>query len=165
MLGCFFAALFFFTPSDSRTSAGRIIRWAKGEHLYKQYINDLAENVRKDKSLTGLQPWAEELLQKYQHGEAVTNGISSYELVGPVVDVSPNEVPGFLRASLIKTNGWGEEEPSIFIKLSAGGEPECVILGWYQYGLAVGNTNYTLTFDAYKSVEAKPGIYAYYFYK
>jgi len=56
------------------------------------------------------------------------------------------------------TGGFGQ-------RLSESGEPECITVEWYLFGLLAGPTNFTATFQPWYIVEAKPGIYAYHDYK
>ena len=159
------ATLFFCHSHDLRRSIpGRIVRWFHGEVGDKQTINDIAEDIREHSSLSQLQAWSIETLARFGSGQIHTNGHASYWSEGSI-RLAAQERPAFVTKEWGLTNSWGEEEPEISIKLSESGQPECVVIAWYLYGIAVGTPDYHLTFEPWCYVEAKPGVYVYHLYK
>lgn len=126
--------------------------------------NDRAEDIRVKPELAGLQAWGVETLDRFRAGQVETNGSASYRPMGDI-QLAVKEIPPFIARQWGSTNNWGEVFPEISIRLSADGQPECVMVTWGLQGIAVGPPNYRLSFQPWCSVEAKPGVYTYYLYK
>jgi hypothetical protein len=81
---------------NKRSIPGRIVRQIKGETFAVQKVNDLAEDIRTEPSLAGLQPWAIDTLRRIHTGEVQTNEQVWID-VESAVNVPSREVPQFIR--------------------------------------------------------------------
>ena len=147
-----------------RSIPGRVVRWFHGEAGANQTVNDLAEDVRERPSLSRLQPWSIETLARFRSGQVHTNGNAAYLPFGSI-RLAASERPEFVSHEWGVTNSFGEEEPEISVLLNSDGQPECVVISWYLYGIVAGTPDYHLRFQPWCYVEAKPGVYVYHLYK
>lgn len=146
-------------PFAKRTFPGRLIRFFVTQQPFGHQIpNDLADDVRDKRRLALLQEWSSQTLARFRSGQVTTNGKAAYWSRG-TVKLATSEVPSWLSGA------WWGEPPEVSVRLSESGEPECITVGWYLYGLLVGPTNYSVTLHSWYIVKAKPGIYAYHDYK
>jgi hypothetical protein len=68
----------------------------------------------------------------------------------------PQEIPSWLSGA------WSGRKPEVSVLLNyESQQPECVIVGWYLYGLQVGPPDFATSFHPWYIVRVKPGIYAY----
>jgi hypothetical protein len=142
-------------PFAKRTLPGRLIRRiVMLQPVAYQIPNDLVQDVRHKERLALLQVWSVGTLARYRIGQVATNGEAAYWSRG-TVKLAASEIPSWL------SDAWWGERPEVSIKLSESGEPECINVAWYLYGLLVGATNYSATDKPWYIVQAKPGIYAY----
>lgn len=146
-------------PEPRRSIVGRSLRFFLAhEPIGHQIPNDLAEDVRQRKQLSSLQEWAAKTIARYRDGQLSTNGKAAYWSRGSV-GLAPEEVPGWLNEA------WSGKPPEVSIRLGESGNPECITVGWYLYGLLVGPEDYVTSLQSWYVVQAKPGIYAYHDYK
>ncbi|HMP81766.1 MAG TPA: hypothetical protein PKA41_03555 [Verrucomicrobiota bacterium] len=173
LYGLLIASVLVWGLLDRRSAPGRIIRDFRGEKYIDQTINDLVEDVQAAPNLAQLQPWAMDILARFQAGQLPTNSSSAwYSKDGLSVQLSPRE-----RATFI-TQQWGskmhnEEIPEVHILLSTNKTPESVAIicgGFFRadFGVIVGPPDYRLQSDNWSAAnhaeikEAKPGIYVFY---
>jgi hypothetical protein len=148
---------FVFRSGFKRSLPGRIVRFVAGQPGAVQTAEDLADDVRQKSGLSGLQQWSTQILARCQSGTLATNGAASYWSMG-TVRLAASEIPDFI------TRAWSDQ-PEVSVRLSEAGQPECVVIGWYLHGLAVGPPEYVLSFQPWCTNQAKPGVYAYHLYK
>ena len=156
---------FVFRSGFKRSVPGHIARWLKGESGGQQIANDLAEDIRTLPALAPLQAWSVDTLARFRSGQVRSNGSPSWHWEGPAVKLAPQERPEFITKQWGQTNKWGDEEPEIYVLLSANGEPESVAVVWGMYGTVVGPPDYPSQSNAWYAwfyAEAKPGIYTFY---
>ena len=169
VLAMFVAAVaYFFARAhvDRRSIPGHIVRRLQGENGMAQDLNDLAEDINSTSVLKELQPWALKTLNRYREGRLETNGCAQfYWDEPPAVRLSRRERPEFINHQWGVTNGYGEEEPEIFIILSdKSKQPEAVAIGWYMYGIQIGSPEYRMSYasNSYSPYfQVKPGVYVY----
>lgn len=147
--------VFVFRSGFKRSLPGRVVRFVAGQPGAVQVAEDLADDVRQNSGLSGLQQWCTQVLARYRSGTLATDGVSSY---GGTVRLAASEIPDFIKRA------WSEK-PEVSVLLSETGQPECVVIGWYLSGLAVGPPEYVLSFHPWYMNQAKPGVYAYHFDK
>jgi hypothetical protein len=157
-------ALFLCGRGFKRSVPGHIVRWGLGEAGAKQTVNDLAEDIRREKDLAELQAWSVQTLARFRSGQLLTNGKPSYWSMGHV-RLARQERPAFVTREWGLVNQWGEECPEISVRLSTNGEPECVVIAWYLHGIAAGASDYRISFEPWCYAQAKPGVYVYHLYK
>ena len=146
---------------NRRSWAGHLVRRLHGETGPQQTVNDLGEDVRHTPQL---QQWSVDMLSRFRAGKVKINGKSeSLPDFIPNVRLSREERPKFIKQLWGETNSWGDEDPEILVLLSTNGQPDCIAVNWYDYGVGVGSTNYVLSFTPNLSIRVKPGIYAYSF--
>jgi len=154
---------------DRRSIPGHIVRRLHGESGIAQDLNDLADDISNTPALTQLQPWAMETLKRYREGKTETNGYAQYYWdEPPAVRLSRRERPEFVTRQWGVTNEDGEEEPEIFVVFDTNRQPEAVAIGWYMYGIQIGQPDYALSYpSSYFApyVKVKPGIFVYGNYK
>jgi hypothetical protein len=152
--------------TDNRSAMGRVIRWARGETGASQIVNDLAEDIRNDSSLSQLRSWGWETLARFRAGAVQTNGVSDY-LPDHIrnVRLAMEERPEFIRSRWGETNSFGAEEPELVVVVSTNGQPEHLVVSWYLHGIVIGQPDDNMPFKPWCSAKAQPGIYTYHFYK
>ena len=148
---------FVLSPGFKRSIPGHIVRFIAGAGGAVRAAEDLAEDAVRKPELAHLQDWSIQVLSRYRAGQLVTNGAASYWSMG-TIKLAPQEIPASI------TNAW-HEPPEVSVHLSEAGQPDCVVIAWYLSGLAVGPTEYVLSFKPWCSKQAKPGVYGYYLYK
>jgi hypothetical protein len=154
---------------DRRSLPGRLVRHLQGESGIAQDLNDLADDINSTPALKQLQPWAVQALNRYREGRLETNGYAQFYWDEPAaVRLSRRERPEFINHQWGVTNGYGEEEPEIFIVLDANRQPEALAIGWYSYGIQIGTPEYHISYASNyycPYVQVKPGVYVYGNYK
>ena len=144
---------------DHRSLPGHIVRRLHGESGFQQTTNDLGEDIRR---VPQLQQWSIDTLSRFRSGKVNTDrGSGSLPDFIPNVRLAREERPEFLKKLWGETNSRGEEEPEILALLSTNGQPNCIAVNWYDHGVAVGPTNYLLSFAPDLSIKIRPGIYVY----
>jgi hypothetical protein len=152
---------FFRAFSDGRSALGREMRLWKGEHYPDQYVNDLANDISINSAFAQLQPWAVSTMARYHTGELKTNKHVALTWTDDSVTLHAAEMPKFLGAEWTITNkhsGW--VTPLLSVLLSKG-QPECVVLLWRDFGVAVGHPEYQLSFDVAIRRDVAPGVYVF----
>lgn len=152
--------IFFSWASHHRKSlTGHLLRRLQGESGVTQAVSDLADDVRQTPFLNKLQNWSMETLSNYNSGNNVADRTITPNLPLRNVVVSPSVVPQFLR------NKW-QDQPEVALYLSTNRLAESVVLDWYNYGLVIGPTNYSMkNFELapYYIVTVSPGVFAMWF--
>jgi hypothetical protein len=139
------------------TTLGHVVRFLAGESGAEQTANDLADELQGRIGATKLQQWAVGVLARYQGRTLRLAGRASYWSEGSV-KLAPAEVPTYL------THTW-PETPEVSVRLSPAGQPECVVVGWYLYGIFVGPPSYRATENPWYLRQVQPGVYVYHGYK
>ncbi len=139
------------------TLVGHIVRFVAGEPGAKQTANDLADEVQNRFGVNKLQEWAVGALARYRSRSLRLDGKAAYWSQG-TKKLASTEVPSFL------THTW-PETPEVSIRLSPTGQPECIVIGWYLYGIFVGPPTYKATENPWYLRQLQPGVYVYHGYK
>jgi len=139
---------------------GRIIRSWKGEYYVEQKANDIAYDLHYIPELAKLQPWAVNTMARFQEGLVQTNGGNSLFWADDAAHLAKAETPEFIRKHLSERDRFGEDWPKIFIVLTHG-QPDYVVLQYGDYGIAVGSTQYNISFGPQWTNEVSPGVYTY----
>ena len=148
---------------NNRRSFGCILRWVKGESTIDQRANDLSEDIRTRPEFKELQPWALEVLERCQKGQLHTNREATFWRVNKAITLSSSERPKFINDYwTFNHKGWVLPDISVVFSDQI---PDCVVIDFSGYGVAVGPPEYHLTFDADKTNQVLPGIYTYVFYE
>lgn len=99
-------------------------------------------------------------LSNFNSGSAVGDRYATPTLpINNTVVVATSNVPSFIE------NRW-QDHPEVALCLSTNGKAESVLVDWYDYGLVIGPTNYSITnfaFIPYFVQAVEPGFYAVWF--
>jgi len=112
------------------------------------WLNDLAVRSAADPGLPAIQEWCVGLLSRWNAGQVETNRrgqILEHEI--------PESVVHWCRS-------FGPFEPHISV-YPKGAEAACVAVTLGEWGLLIGNTNYSGNFQAVYLTNATPGVFAY----
>jgi len=118
----------------------------------KTWANHIAQDVVHKPEFANLQAWSVETLQRYGSGQVRTEG------EGEDRKLDVREIPAWLEAALQVAYMY---MPTVYVRQSQLGQAESLVFDWHNYGLIVGPSNYTTTFQAWYVTNAAPGIYAY----
>lgn len=158
-----------------RSRAGRVIRRLRGEAVYTQLANDLAEDVETKIGMEKLQTWAADVLYRYDAGEIdVSHDHGSWDPV-PIEILPAKEIPPYLRVMR-------KESPAVEVHIltrtpNRAGKAECIQVSWARHGILVGPPSYVPRSErGEKPVlylgksylylrKLKPGVYVYAFEK
>jgi hypothetical protein len=154
-------ALFIWHEFSDKTSAFSMFRleFASVPTLEQQTRN-LTEKLRTSPMLPQLQPWALTAIRRFRDGQVQTNGGNTLAWENDAVLLAPSEMPNFVRTHLAETTRLGDLLPAISIVLT-NKQPNYVALDFGSYGIAVGATNYQLSFDPDWDYNLAPGVYTY----
>jgi hypothetical protein len=153
-------AFFWRAHEDRRSRPGRIVRWCRGEGGAQQTVNDLVADLRGVPSLAQLQPWGIDSLDRFRAGQLRTNSSKVRFSMG-TVRLAAEERPVFVNQQWGQSNKSFNDYPEISIRLQTNGQPECMIIAWYDHGIVTGPPGYQLSFQPWYSVQAQPGVYVY----
>jgi hypothetical protein len=124
--------------------------WESDETGAQNWINDLAEDVRRNPSLSSLQSWALELMERVRNGQVSARPGLTYKY--PEVD--EKDLPEWIRTAF---RGW-----EVYVIPESSGKPHCVMLNYHcMAGVLAGPSDYAMDFPAWYSTNVTPGIYAY----
>ena len=122
----------------------------------RDWVNHLARRVTQKPEFAELQSWSVETLQRYEHGQLRTKTWPGEQ--SPDKQLDYFDQPAWLKEALHSARLF---PPSVHVHESRPNRAECVIFDWGYYGLVVGPSNYTASFQAWYSTNAAPGIFAY----
>ena len=136
---------------DRRSTPGRFVRFLQGEDLFKQYMNDLAEDTKKAVDPSELQRWAVTVLRDTPESESVTTGVPEEKIAVSIRN--------------LRTNGMAFEMVGCNSEDSADPQERSVCIWWGggfgHWGIRVGAPTFKVDpaseDNAY--IEWRPGIY------
>ena len=118
----------------------------------RTWVNHIAQDVVHKPEFANLQDWSVETLQRYGSGQVRTEG------EGEDRKFDVREIPAWLEAAM---RGAYMFMPTIYIRQGQPSQAGSLVFDWHNYGLIVGMSNFTTTFQAWYVTNAAPGIYAY----